>query len=165
MAKNIIDIENSWYEFIHSLPEPTIFCPNFYWGLVINNLIPFISPERTSYYCDVRCWTNQCDRTIVLIFQDDDNPSMSITNACEYICFAFYHEHIRNGLLNHDVHIQQITWFESYSCYTYRVYDDKEEDICFSEIKFKVGIDNQLHFPHWKYYSKEQFDSELSLPF
>lgn len=159
-----IEIENLWYEFIHSMPEPTIFSPNFRWGIVYNKLKPNIPPYMRYSYCDVRCWTNQCDRTIVLISQDNDNQSMSITNACEYICTAFYHEHIENGLLRNSLKIHEITWFESYSCYTYKQ-QDNHDDIGFSEIKFGISTDGLLHKPKWKYYSKEQFRAELYLPF
>lgn len=150
-----IEIKNRWYEFINSLTKPTTFFPDFPWGQHLNNIKPNISLYIKQSYCDIRYWVNKYDRAIVLISQDDDNPSMSITNACEDICTVFY----RHQRLNPN----NIRWFESYTCHTYPV--NGSQDIGFSEIKFSLQNNGILYSPKWQFYSKERFKTELFLPF
>lgn len=147
-----IEIETRWYKFINSLPEPTMFFPDYAWGKHLKTIQPNIPPYIEYSYCDIRYWLNKHGRAIVLLSQDDDNPSTSITNAYEHIATAFIHQQ------RLDPH--NITWFESYSCYTHG-----DNDLSFSEIKFTCSPNGLLHSPKWKWYSKEDFKAELSLPF
>ncbi|WPF87561.1 hypothetical protein WEU38_12125 [Cyanobacterium aponinum AL20118] len=149
------DIEKRWYEFINSLPKPTQHLPNYQWGLHWTNISPHpVMPMYKKFYCDVRYWINDHDRLIMLISQDDDNPSMSITNACEHICTVIYCKEIKPFR-----HPLSISWFESYSCYTYP--RNSKGDIGFSKITFSLHNNGVLHSPKWKYYSKDSFKTEL----
>jgi len=85
----------------------------------------------------VRIW-EKSTHVIVLFSQDDANPSMSITNASEYIATA---------VKKFVPQARKVRWFESYECYT----------INGDEIFYDLDSQGMFCNPKWRRKTKQEF--------
>ena len=129
----------NWHQLMDSLKRPYKFIPAFYWAKEYS----LASGRKTrpidqNDYCQVRMWMID-NKYMILISQEHDNDSMSVTNASEYICTAI----INSQGLN----IKDVTFFESYEGY------DREGKPYFDHVYFDIEERNEniiLKNPYWK---------------
>ena len=138
MSKYYATEERQFTEFMAELPEPTQFMKDFKWGGILQGR------QYRNYkndYCDVRIW-EKSQNVIVLFSQDDANPSMSITNASEYIATA---------VKKFVPQARKVRWFESYECY---IINGEHH---FDEIFYDLDSQGMFCHPKWRRKTKQEF--------
>ena len=130
---------NNWNQLINCLKKPDKFIPAFYWAKEYS-FASGIKPRPIDLddYCQIRIWMID-DIYIVLISQEYNNSSKSVTNACEEIVTAVVNS---QGL-----HLKKVTFFESYEEY------DRDDQPYFDHVYFDYEmINHKIVFknPKWK---------------
>lgn len=147
--------KSQWYDFIGSLPEPTIHILPYMWGEQWLKLKPKYPEQYAKYYCDLRIWVNNYnEEIIVLISQDNDNTSPSVLYACELVYSVIHHDPDYADIANSKI-LYRTRWFQSYTEHPHPV--GQNINLGFCEVFFSDNRDNFFRHPHFQCISHSSF--------
>lgn len=122
-------VELNFDRALNQLPKPTLTLDPFNWGLLCLEH-KRVGSLHQECFCQARVWHTK-EKSVVLIYQYDDNPSKSITNAYEDIASLIE--------IYHTGWIKDTTWFEAYA------YQN-----AFSKVQFRDKIYQWYRYPWWE---------------